>query len=98
MATGQPIGEPVGTAGSAVYSSVVGDASSKYVTIADNRLQVWNFDVDHYPDMACQAAGRNMTAEEWKLYGPRNEACHATCAQWPAEYAFCPDVQSCATV
>ena len=70
----------------------------KYVTLADGTLRVYDFDVDRYGEIACQAAGRNMTRQEWELYGPRNETYHATCAQWPAEYSYCPEVQSCHTV
>ena len=76
VATGEPIGEPFGVSGGPT-PSVVGGSTPKYITHADGRLHIWNFDVDHYHEMACQAAGRNMTSEEWAQYGPHNEAYHA---------------------
>ena len=98
VATGEPIGDPVGVAGAPSHSSVVGGDTPKYIAVAKGTLSVYDFDLDHYRQMACEAAGRNMTRQEWDLYGPRNEAYHATCAQWPAEYSYCPEIQSCPSV
>ncbi|MDG2112371.1 MAG: hypothetical protein P8N02_07145 [Actinomycetota bacterium] len=51
--------------------------------IGDSFL-LWNLDTSTWFDIACQAAGRNLTSEEWKQFGPRNEEYRATCPQWPA--------------
>jgi len=45
---------------------------------------VWNVDPDTWPELACRAAGRNMTADEWEQFGPQGEPYEATCAQWPS--------------
>lgn len=34
-------------------------------------------------ELACDRAGRNLTAEEWARYMPAGEAHRATCPQWP---------------
>lgn len=54
------------------------------VTASEEHLLVWNLRPDTWPDIACMAAGRNMTAEEWQQYGPPEEY-RATCPQWPAQ-------------
>lgn len=49
-------------------------------------LQVyWNLDDDSWYDVACQAAGRNMTRAEWEQFGPRDAEYRATCPQYPIE-------------
>ncbi len=35
-------------------------------------------------DVACQAAGRNLTANEWDQFGPTDITPQATCPSWPA--------------
>jgi hypothetical protein len=78
------VGEPVDLGSdSPAYPQVVGGATVKYVTANNGLVQVWHFDLDHYRTMACQLAGRNMSQEEWKRYGPANTPYHATCPQWP---------------
>ncbi len=47
-------------------------------------VTIWRYEVDTWADLACDAAGRNMTDEEWDLYGPADEEYHVTCPQWPA--------------
>ncbi len=88
LATGEPIGDPIGDPiDLGIVPSrpqVLGGRVPLYVAMTDGLLQIWRFDVDHYHEIACQAAGRNMTQQEWVRYGPRNEPYHATCPQWPA--------------
>ncbi len=43
---------------------------------------VWNVDVDSWPDIACRAAGRNLTVDEWEAYGP-DLRYRKTCPQFP---------------
>jgi hypothetical protein len=38
-------------------TGIVGTATEVHVLL-------WDFDLDAWPDIACQAAGRNMTSEE----------------------------------
>ena len=52
------------------------------VTMVDDWIHIWNLDVDSWPDIACEAAGRNMTEAEWDQFGPRGESYQATCPQY----------------
>lgn len=54
------------------------------ITGVDDDLLLWNLDVESWPDIACQAAGRNLTLGEWDQFGPAGEPYNATCPQWPA--------------
>ena len=35
------------------------------VTATEDQLLVWEIDPDSWPDIACAAAGRSLTAAEW---------------------------------
>jgi DNA-binding SARP family transcriptional activator/WD40 repeat protein/tRNA A-37 threonylcarbamoyl transferase component Bud32 len=52
-------------------------------TATDHGTVIWNVDVDEWPQIACRAAGRNMTHTEWTQVGPADEAYRATCATYP---------------
>ncbi len=39
-------------------------------TAAEDTALVWNMDFDAWPDIACQAAGSNLTRAEWEQWGP----------------------------
>jgi DNA-binding SARP family transcriptional activator/WD40 repeat protein len=54
------------------------------VTLLDGRAVVWDLDVTNWPAIACRAAGRNLTADEWSQFGPAGEPYRATCPQWPS--------------
>jgi WD40 repeat protein len=56
----------------------------RLVTLGDEHALVWNLDVTSWPEIACRAAGRNLTVDEWAQFGPKGEPHTATCAQWPA--------------
>jgi hypothetical protein len=45
-------------------------------------LFVWDVDVGHWKDKACDIAGRNLTRAEWAQYLP-GQPYHATCRHWP---------------
>lgn len=83
--TGRPIGQPI-TLGWDGASPVPG-RTPVIADIADDRdsagVVVHRYEVDTWADLACQAAGRNMTRAEWELYGPSDQPHHATCPQWP---------------
>ena len=49
--------------------------------VVDGETLVWNVDADGWPQLACFAAGRNLTKEEWKAVGPDTDY-SATCPQW----------------
>lgn len=47
------------------------------------QVLVWDVDMAHWGDVACRAAGRNLSHEEWRLYLPPGEPYRATCPQFP---------------
>ena len=49
-----------------------------------NEVAVWNYDIDTWPGLACDLAGRNMTEREWDEFGPQNAEYRVTCPQFPA--------------
>ena len=55
------------------------------VTAVDEHLLIWNLDTSTWFDVACEAAGRNMTQAEWDEFGPRDSEYRSTCPQYPLE-------------
>jgi WD40 repeat protein len=54
------------------------------VTAIDDTAMIWEIDPDRWPEIACRAAGRNLTPDEWAQFGPSGEPYRATCDQWPS--------------
>ena len=48
-------------------------------------VAAWDLDVDNWAEVACEFAGRNMTAEEWAEFGPQTIEYRATCPEYPLE-------------
>jgi WD40 repeat protein len=82
-ATLEPIGEPVlfGANGSIFVNR---DAAGHTAVIGsgNGRAFAWNVDVQHWEDLACRIAGRNLTRAEWSEHLP-HEPYRATCRRWP---------------
>jgi WD40 repeat protein len=81
MATGQQIGgtfpfDPD-------YMSNVSHSGRWLVTGHNGRVLLFDLDMDAWPAVACRAAGRNMTEDEWDRYGPSSPS-RATCSQHAA--------------
>ena len=55
---------------------------NRMVTLVGEHTLVWDLDMASWADVACQAAGRNMTRQEWAQFLP-HDPYRATCAQWP---------------
>ena len=53
-------------------------------TLGEDTVTLWDLDLDAWPALACQAAGRNLTADEWERLGPANEPYRRTCDRWPS--------------
>jgi hypothetical protein len=60
------------------------DGGPSLFTSVGDEVLIWNLDVEAWPEIACQAAGRNLTRQEWDRFGPPDEPYQATCPQWPA--------------
>ncbi len=55
------------------------------LTAVGDWMLLWNLDIESWPRIACQAAGRNLTGDEWKQFGPKDQDYRATCPQWPEQ-------------
>jgi WD40 repeat protein len=44
---------------------------------------IWNLDPSTWAEIACNAAGRNMTPSEWRQFGPAGAEYQLTCERWP---------------
>jgi len=55
----------------------------RVVVATDDGLQLWDFDIDHWFEHACELAGRNLTDAEWEAFGPQSVERRATCPQYP---------------
>ena len=53
------------------------------ITLLGEHILLWDADTDRWAGIACRAAGRNMTPDEWEELGPADEGHRATCARWP---------------
>jgi WD40 repeat protein len=78
----EPIGEPFPHDRDA-WAATLAAETNQLATVIDGATVIWNIDLDEWPELACRAAGRNLTREEWEKFGPRGQY-HATCDQWPA--------------
>lgn len=77
------IGEGFPTdAGSAATSS---GRSLTGSTIVGDHVFLWNLDIGTWVDIACEAAGRNLTTGEWQQFGAKDDPYPITCPQWPSD-------------
>ena len=56
----------------------------RLATLDDQRVYFWNLDVSTWPQIACKAAGRNLSRAEWEQFGPKGVPYQSTCPQWAA--------------
>jgi WD40 repeat protein len=89
--TAQPIGSPIPAdgGGEVVFADDqlrIGLGSSQLIgySDADGELTAWNIDPDDWQALACHAAGRNLTRDEWNQYIGADQPYRATCPEWPA--------------
>ncbi|MGA7757427.1 MAG: WD40 repeat domain-containing protein, partial [Ilumatobacteraceae bacterium] len=78
----EPIGAPFPDSPDQWAATLAAD-TNQLTTVHDRATLVWNIDLDTWPQLACFAAGRNLTREEWEEFGPGGDY-HATCDRWPA--------------
>ena len=58
-----------------------GNDGLKLLTAVGDHMLLWNLDPATWLAIACRAAGRNLSAEEWRTFGPAGEPYHQTCDQ-----------------
>ena len=80
--TGLAIGTPF--PGSEDFPTGSSD-DGRYLVSSDG-TGVFTFEIDpqRWPEIACQAAGRNLTPAEWESFGPIGQPYAATCSQYPS--------------
>ncbi len=54
-------------------------------TFRGDQVLIWDLDLASWPEIACRAAGRNLTESEWEQFGPADVDHRATCRQWPMQ-------------
>ena len=86
VGTGQPIGEPIqATSTPHSYAGIMTNAESAVAQDVENhRMMIWDLDPAVWRVRACEAAGRNLTRDEWTKFLPEGEPYHVTCPQYPA--------------
>ncbi len=87
LSTGQLVGGPFPADPDLVVgggADATADEPLQLITAVGPHAKVWNLDTDTWFDIACRAAGRNLTRGEWDRLGPRDTAYRATCPQWSA--------------
>jgi serine/threonine protein kinase/DNA-binding winged helix-turn-helix (wHTH) protein len=77
------IGRPFPHTGSDHWSPVLATDAARLATVIDNTTVVWNIELDEWPELACLAAGRNLTEAEWDAFGPGGPY-RVTCDRWSA--------------
>ena len=80
VATRRTIGPPLRTAPGSAARFLAG-SGLRMVTTDGDRAVVWTLDASGLIDIACRAAGRNLTAQEWADVGPQDEPFRRTC-EW----------------
>jgi WD40 repeat protein len=52
----------------------------RFVGMDSNSIQIWSTDWEQWKRAACEAAGRNLTDDEWRTYVSKTEPRRDTCA------------------
>ena len=62
-----------------------------------HRMMIWDLDPAVWRVRACEAAGRNLTRDEWTKFLPEGEPYHVTCPQYPGRVTSpaAPDLADC---
>jgi hypothetical protein len=80
-ASGTQLGREIaGTAGAEF------DAGGDVLMVSTHdHISLWNYDVEAWPALACQLAGRNLTRAEWDELGPSTVEYRPTCPEFDIE-------------
>ena len=77
VATWTVVGEPFPT--DEKYRLGVPDGARFVPTVDDDRVRIWTIEPDGWFDLACRAAGRDLTDAEWAQHGIADEPTPTTC-------------------
>lgn len=78
-ASGIVIGDAFPNDASFFPAETAADGSLRMVTRTDDHIRVWTLEPDNWATLACEMAGRSMTAEEWEQFGPKGDPYVDTC-------------------
>jgi hypothetical protein len=83
VATGQTVGE--GFLGTSFPSggTLVNAEGTYAISAGIDHMMLWDLDPAVWRERACEAAGRNLTQEEWATFLPEDEPYNVTCPQYP---------------
>ncbi|MGI9645364.1 MAG: hypothetical protein ACR2O6_08665, partial [Ilumatobacteraceae bacterium] len=79
--SGQLVGKPFPVTAGGRPSAVADDEVIRLVTPWAGNARIWNLDVDEWAELACRAAGRDMTEAEWRGFGARDSEYRSTCSE-----------------
>ncbi len=79
---GQQIGPAIPTFPGTLTGANRDQEGLRLATGTERALLSWNLDVESWRDIACRAAGSNLTSDEWTQWGPRDEEFRAICSQY----------------
>jgi WD40 repeat protein len=83
VGTGTPIGIAFPQLAGAIAGMNVNEDGLRLMTASEQSALIWNLDTSTWADIACGAAGSNLTAAEWKQWGPRDTERYAICPDYP---------------
>ncbi len=58
-------------------------AADRLAVARGDQIMIYDLDIDSWFDIACRAAGRNFTIDEWHQFGAEGSPAPRTCPQWP---------------
>jgi WD40 repeat protein len=83
--TGQAIGNPIVASSTPADATITNFNTALTSDTAHDRMILWDLDPAAWRVRACEAAGRNLTRDEWKNFLPEGEPYHVTCPQYRAD-------------
>ena len=82
--TGDQIGDAISIGRQAAGTDLATARENTLVgVILDTELAIWNYDINTWPALACELAGRNMSQREWEDFGPDGADYRVTCPEFP---------------
>ena len=83
--TGDQIGREIAIGRQSAGTEIAVARNGELVgVILDREFAIWDYDLDSWPELACDIAGRNMTQQEWGDFGPTGEPYRLTCPDFAA--------------
>ena len=92
--SGQAIGEPIEATSTSAGNPIVNFKTALTTDTENHRMILWDLDPAVWRVRACEAAGRNLTLDEWKNFLPEGEPYHATCPQYDRRHLKSPSSPS----